>query len=103
MIRRPPRSTLFPYTTLFRSVGAVPQHRPLHELGGAGAARRRRADQSQGPHGGEITGEREGERRAGPAPEPPLADLAPPAGGEGAGGRHPDGLRPTTALLLARP
>src|SRR3712207_3455052 len=25
MIRRPPRSTLFPYTTLFRSVGAVPR------------------------------------------------------------------------------
>src|SRR5258708_12320979 len=25
MIRRPPRSTLFPYTTLFRSVGAVVQ------------------------------------------------------------------------------
>src|SRR5256885_12612427 len=24
MIRRPPRSTLFPYTTLFRSVWAVP-------------------------------------------------------------------------------
>src|SRR2546422_1337335 len=24
MIRRPPRSTLFPYTTLFRSVGLVP-------------------------------------------------------------------------------
>src|SRR3712207_8977944 len=24
MIRRPPRSTLFPYTTLFRSRGAVP-------------------------------------------------------------------------------
>src|SRR2546430_9749054 len=24
MIRRPPRSTLFPYTTLFRSEGAVP-------------------------------------------------------------------------------
>src|SRR2546422_6859805 len=24
MIRRPPRSTLFPYTTLFRSVGVVP-------------------------------------------------------------------------------
>src|SRR5260221_6260163 len=24
MIRRPPRSTLFPYTTLFRSLGAVP-------------------------------------------------------------------------------
>src|SRR2546429_4809270 len=27
MIRRPPRSTLFPYTTLFRSIGAA-QHRP---------------------------------------------------------------------------
>src|SRR3712207_8908996 len=25
MIRRPPRSTLFPYTTLFRSEGGVPQ------------------------------------------------------------------------------
>src|SRR3712207_7171517 len=28
MIRRPPRSTLFPYTTLFRSVEVAPQHRP---------------------------------------------------------------------------
>src|SRR5690554_7605136 len=26
MIRRPPRSTLFPYTTLFRSPGAVAQN-----------------------------------------------------------------------------
>src|SRR5574337_1408904 len=29
MIRRPPRSTLFPYTTLFRSVGGLDQRRPL--------------------------------------------------------------------------
>src|SRR2546427_5803139 len=28
MIRRPPRSTLFPYTTLFRSVGQRTMHRP---------------------------------------------------------------------------
>src|SRR3712207_8365207 len=28
MIRRPPRSTLFPYTTLFRSVEV---HEPLHD------------------------------------------------------------------------
>src|SRR5258708_22455804 len=28
MIRRPPRSTLFPYTTLFRSVDAVDQFGP---------------------------------------------------------------------------
>src|SRR2546422_3148416 len=26
MIRRPPRSTLFPYTTLFRSLAFIPQH-----------------------------------------------------------------------------
>src|SRR5689334_23897242 len=28
MIRRPPRSTLFPYTTLFRSI-AAPEHRGM--------------------------------------------------------------------------
>src|SRR2546425_5355902 len=32
MIRRPPRSTLFPYTTLFRS-GAAIEVRRLHNLG----------------------------------------------------------------------
>src|SRR5256885_10862752 len=32
MIRRPPRSTLFPYTTLFRS-----RRRPNHELADPGA------------------------------------------------------------------
>src|SRR5205809_1419448 len=34
MIRRPPRSTLFPYTTLFRShpAGAGAQGPPLHPL-----------------------------------------------------------------------
>src|SRR5690348_17421329 len=35
MIRRPPRSTLFPYTTLFRSrctrIGGLENHRPLEE------------------------------------------------------------------------
>src|SRR2546426_1596420 len=29
MIRRPPRSTLFPYTTLFRSLGDVAHHEPF--------------------------------------------------------------------------
>src|SRR2546423_8430854 len=29
MIRRPPRSTLFPYTTLFRSKGVIYSHRAL--------------------------------------------------------------------------
>src|SRR3712207_7723527 len=38
MIRRPPRSTLFPYTTLFRSQG-LRRRAVLHlEVGGRGAA-----------------------------------------------------------------
>src|SRR2546422_8475475 len=39
MIRRPPRSTLFPYTTLFRSLGVVPadRHRAEARLGGENA------------------------------------------------------------------
>src|SRR5882762_11086406 len=32
MLLRPPRSTLFPYTTLFRSLCGVPFHHHLHEL-----------------------------------------------------------------------
>src|SRR3712207_7855613 len=34
MIRRPPRSTLFPYTTLFRSKGAVACEHPAAALAG---------------------------------------------------------------------
>src|SRR3989454_7338472 len=34
MIRRPPRSTLFPYTTLFRSQSARQEGRPLSIAGG---------------------------------------------------------------------
>src|SRR3712207_8366935 len=46
MIRRPPRSTLFPYTTLFRSCGLreralwAPPH-PTMGFGGAGGLERR--------------------------------------------------------------
>src|SRR5260370_30808943 len=41
MIRRPPRSTLFPYTTLFRSAGA--RQEPAHRQGRDQAPRRGRA------------------------------------------------------------
>src|SRR5215208_7601108 len=41
MIRRPPRSTLFPYTTLFRSIGPPPGGRAWHPHRG------RRADRSE--------------------------------------------------------
>src|SRR5205809_2644934 len=34
MIRRPPRSTLFPYTTLFRSGGRTMERRPRASRGG---------------------------------------------------------------------
>src|SRR2546429_4233714 len=55
MIRRPPRSTLFPYTTLFRSVAehveACARRRQQHRVAGKRGARGR-------PH-------RFGERRAG--------------------------------------
>src|SRR3989441_4718452 len=34
MIRRPPRSTLFPYTTLFRSKAGLPRERFLQVLNG---------------------------------------------------------------------
>src|SRR5438045_9041638 len=49
LIRPPPRSTLFPYTTLFRSVGPVRRHgagapglRPAASLRLGGGARQRR-------------------------------------------------------------
>src|SRR3712207_7479285 len=41
MIRRPPRSTLFPYTTLFRSTGSCPPtHPPSEACGTPGSGRR---------------------------------------------------------------
>src|SRR3989442_8046130 len=46
MIRRPPRSTLFPYTTLFRSTLRTPRRRGRPRAAGRpplGAANRRRA------------------------------------------------------------
>src|SRR2546430_12036609 len=44
MIRRPPRSTLFPYTTLFRSLSGAP--RP-----GPGSETRRRRERGEGRAG----------------------------------------------------
>src|SRR3712207_8739917 len=45
MIRRPPRSTLFPYTTLFRSGADRPVRRPVPQpRAGRRAGRARRAD-----------------------------------------------------------
>src|SRR2546425_5775744 len=38
MIRRPPRSTLFPYTTLFRSISSMPPEEATVKSLGLGAA-----------------------------------------------------------------
>src|SRR5690348_17779013 len=55
MIRRPPRSTLFPYTTLFRSADGARTSRPVarlktpwrHERRSHGGRGRRRGDRSE--------------------------------------------------------
>src|SRR2546429_1354639 len=51
MIRRPPRSTLFPYTTLFRSQQRVIERRIVPSHAGAHAAHHLRSvgSQSRGP------------------------------------------------------
>src|SRR3712207_8961382 len=50
MIRRPPRSTLFPYTTLFRSAGVVVQLRDDDAAGLRGRGQRRNGDHAAGDH-----------------------------------------------------
>src|SRR5256886_6134443 len=60
MIRRPPRSTLFPYTTLFRSRGRVlgeqvRRHRPLR--GALLRARAARHPRDDGPSGAGADGD----------------------------------------------
>src|SRR2546427_9497733 len=50
MIRRPPRSTLFPYTTLFRSCGTRPIFRPrTHREAPRGVRRPSRGCRAWGP------------------------------------------------------
>src|SRR3712207_7638413 len=58
MIRRPPRSTLFPYTTLFRSHGVEP------EVGARGAPERELDRDVGGGDEDEVLEAREREREA---------------------------------------
>src|SRR5438876_7707915 len=57
MIRRPPRSTLFPYTTLFRSLREIAPALPALPSVAAGADRRRRR-----PRGRDAPGDRKSTR-----------------------------------------
>src|SRR2546426_3650759 len=64
MIRRPPRSTLFPYTTLFRSPRARPRH-GRDRLGEHGRAERRRQLRPDERHpGAGLRGEGRGDRKS---------------------------------------
>src|SRR5258708_28579691 len=60
MIRRPPRSTLFPYTTLFRSL----QHRPLGAAGRGGLRAADRVRERRQPDAGARHGLRQRDRAA---------------------------------------
>src|SRR5256885_14196933 len=55
MIRRPPRSTLFPYTTLFRSQGGVCRRNMLESAIGGGHGFKRKAGPSP-PFANSATG-----------------------------------------------
>src|SRR3712207_6971351 len=56
MIRRPPRSTLFPYTTLFRSLGHLrpADHDGVLREGGSGRSPPGPARADTGPDGGDV-------------------------------------------------
>src|SRR3712207_7902205 len=66
MIRRPPRSTLFPYTTLFRS-----RDRSRAHAGGTGELRaaHEQHGKSASAHAGGVWGDRGGVSRAVPVAE----------------------------------
>src|SRR3712207_7794972 len=66
MIRRPPRSTLFPYTTLFRSDREHPARGPDGGRGGPGLQEVRRRGRA-GAAGGRGAGRPAGARRRAPA------------------------------------
>src|SRR6266567_8295800 len=57
MIRRPPRSTLFPYTTLFRSPGSGTQRRRRRRGRRTGSTTHRRPRSSRGRRSEEHTSE----------------------------------------------
>src|SRR5256885_2733933 len=97
MIRRPPRSTLFPYTTLFRSRA---------EQGGTGISERENEARSARSGGEPARGPADaaldaGPHGAGPVRAPALrrgrsGRAAAAGGGEGGGGRPPPPLWPRT-------
>src|SRR3712207_7794245 len=72
MIRRPPRSTLFPYTTLFRSALVQPVHRRLQ--GGGARARPQDARRPRRVRSGRVCRDR-GAREGGARSEEHTSEL----------------------------
>src|SRR2546425_4421646 len=68
MIRRPPRSTLFPYTTLFRSLDARVQADGLHELRADRGVRVQRRARILEDHGDLLAAHALHQRLGAPAP-----------------------------------
>src|SRR5256886_13692285 len=82
MIRRPPRSTLFPYTTLFRSLLTAPAHQPaLRDESRAGASSHRLPPHDQGGAGADPARLRPRERHQEDRLAPPAGHPATPARG----------------------
>src|SRR2546430_15105008 len=64
MIRRPPRSTLFPYTTLFRSDRHLRQVGEAGEEGGLAGRQRLRLVPGERRHLGDVVAGAEGDRKS---------------------------------------
>src|SRR5436305_9313043 len=66
-VRRPPHSPLFPYTTLFRSLGRQARHHARREFRGLGGVDRVEGDEVGQGHGllrGEVPGEQARDRKS---------------------------------------
>src|SRR3712207_9102433 len=93
MIRRPPRSTLFPYTTLFRSL--PPERVPVVDV--------LVGEEEQPGGGGQHHGDRRPPTRGQPVVQQPRAAVGLPPGGE-PDAQGPEGeRRPLPVQALAQP
>src|SRR3712207_8088362 len=90
MIRRPPRSTLFPYTTLFRSRGGKERGR---------GPRGPREERLRAPPAVDAGGVPPGWRRRPPGARPPPRDAADPAGGRRPADRKSTSLKSSHAKI----
>src|SRR2546427_10462935 len=109
MIRRPPRSTLFPYTTLFRSAPASEPGVPQGGRGGTPVRARRHHDHRRAPAARAARGPDGGAARRGAAvgPGPRVGEGEDERGDGvdrgGGGKRGARGGRPRATEFVARP